>query len=106
MKALLVMGVLILSPVLGHAGDQEFDLRKVDQQAHLAVSYGLAMTSTMLFEKHQHSRLESILYGSLVTMTVGFAKEYAYDKKPSDGDLIADALGTALSAGIVYSFDF
>ena len=106
MKALWAMGLIILSPVLGHAADEEFDLRKLDQQAHFAVSYGLAMTSTLLFEKHQYSKLESILYGSLVTMSVGFAKEYAYDKRPSDGDLIADALGTALSAGVVYSFDF
>ena len=106
MKTLWAMGLIILSPVLGHAADEEFDLRKVDQQAHFAVSYGLAMTSTLLFEKHQYSKLESILYGSLVTMSVGFAKEYGYDKKPSDGDLIADALGTALSAGVIYSFDF
>ncbi len=100
------MGIICLIPILGHAYDDEFDLRKVDQQAHLAVSYGLAMTSTLIFEKHQYSKWESILYGSLVTMSVGFAKEYAYDKKPSEGDLIADALGTALSAGAIYSFDF
>ncbi len=101
-----IITLMLLSPVLGHATEDEFDLRKVDQQAHFAVSYGLAMTSTLLFEKHQYPKTESILYGSLITMSVGFAKEYAIDKKPSEGDLIADVLGTALSAGVIFGFDF
>lgn len=106
MKRSLVLAILfILNPLKTLAAD-DFDLRRVDHQAHFAVSYGLAMTSTLLFEKHNFSRTESILYGTLITLSTGLAKEYAWDKTASQGDLVADALGTALSAGVIYTFDF
>ena len=105
MKNFFVLGFLaILIPHMAKADD--FDLSKTDQQTHFAVSYGLAMTSTLILEKHNFPRPKSILYGSLITLSAGIAKEYAIDKVASRGDLMADALGTALSAGVVYYFEF
>lgn len=70
------------------------------------MSYGVALTSTLLFEKQGFTRTESILYASLLTFSLGLAKEYAVDKTPSNGDLVADGLGTALSAGVAWLFEF
>lgn len=82
-----------------------FDWKRSDHQTHVFASYGLALTSTMIFEKHKFTKWESIFWGSIITLGVGIAKEYALDSTASDGDLVADTIGTVLSAGVVLTFD-
>ena len=83
----------------------DFDIQSTDKQAHIAVSYGLALTSTLVLEKHEASLWKAVLYGTLFSLSTGLAKEYLIDKSPSAGDIIADGIGNAMSAGVVFTFE-
>lgn len=106
MKRVIAVLIAAILPKVAFAEANNFDLSQVDQQAHLAVSYGITMTSSLLLEKKGFKKNDAILYGSLISLGLGLLKEYAVDKEASQGDLIADAIGTGLGAGVVWYFDF
>ena len=87
------------------ASADDFDMQASDKQMHIAGSYGGALTSTLIFEKHEVPRWKAIVYGSLVALSLGLTKEYLIDQSPSTGDLLADGIGTGLSAAIVLGFE-
>jgi hypothetical protein len=82
-----------------------FDLSRTDTQAHLALSYSLALSGTVVLERYEIPRWKAVLIASAVTLGLGGVKELALDKEPSLADLFADTLGVGLSAGLVFSFD-
>lgn len=107
LKARIILATLIMSFSSGVAkADDSFSFSRNDHQAHIAASYGVALTSTLLLEKKGLSRWESVLYASLGTLTLGLAKELIMDDEASGGDMVANFIGTGLSAGVVFAFEF
>lgn len=104
LKSLLIF--VLFCPFLVRADDHVLNLSKKDQQLHFGASFGIALTSTLILENYQVPRGQAILYGSLISLAVGAAKEYAYDKKASQGDMAANVAGIASSALLVWTFDF
>ncbi len=103
---LLALSTLTLPLKSSHAASDPFSFKQTDKQLHMAASYGLSLTGTRFLETKQFPRWEAVLYASLFTLTVGAAKELFIDPAPSGGDMIANLIGTAVSAGVVFTFEF
>ena len=75
---------------------------KQDAQLHFLASYGLTLTTAMLFNKMKvkHPALTS----AMVAFSIGLAKELT-DDHVDNGDLLTNSLGIA-SAMIVYRVTF
>lgn len=86
------------------AGDT-FSFKQIDKQLHMTASYGLSLTVTRWLETKQLPRWQAVLYSSLFTMAVGTSKELVVDSAFSGADILANAIGTATSAAIVFTFE-
>jgi hypothetical protein len=95
----------LVLPTSQAKADESFDIKRVDHQLHAAVSYGSALTITRFFETREFSRPTSVLYASLITIGLGLTKEIVFDKSVSSGDMVANALGTGVSAAVVFAFE-
>lgn len=72
----------------------------------MAAAYGCSLTSTLLLEKYRVSRAPAVLWASLFTLALGTAKELLVDSTHSPGDQLANAIGVAGSAAMVFTFEF
>lgn len=70
----------------------------------MLASYGAMYTLTDFYRRTGHSKWKSLLWGSLSTLAIGTVKE-ATDPKFSSNDLAADAVGIAVGAGVIVTFD-
>lgn len=84
--------------------DDKFSFSNTDKQLHMLASYGLAYTATDGFRRAKYSKWKSIAYGSLLAMAVGALKELS-DDDFSNNDMLADAVGVGVSAGVTITFD-
>ena len=84
--------------------DDRLDFHEVDKQAHVAVSYGIALTATRILETKGLSRGQAILDGSLITLGLGLIKEFIIDASPSGADMAANGVGVGASALVVWTF--
>lgn len=101
----LLMTALSATPARADVGD--FRFTRVDHQAHMAVSYGLALTGTLILE-HEIGleRHEAVLASSLTTLAIGLIKELVIDDAGDSSDLLANVIGIGAAAGIVFGFRF
>lgn len=72
----------------------------------MAAAYGSALTSTLLLEKYGVSRAWAVVAASLFTVALGTGKELLIDDAYSPGDQVANAIGIAGSAAMVFTFEF
>lgn len=93
--------LLLLLPVNSLA---DTFLERSDHQLHILTSYSISTTLTQIMRSKGVSRWNSILYSSLATMAIGFAKE-GLDSQFAWDDIASDAIGTSLNVGITFSFD-
>jgi hypothetical protein len=101
---LFIVAMLLVMSSASARADDGFDPTQLDKQAHMAVSYAVALTATEIMEKNDVPRWKSVLYASLGTIALGLTKEYFIDSQPSTGDIIADGVGVGVSAAVVFTF--
>lgn len=87
------------------ASGDDLDLGDVDKQAHVAVSYGLALTGQVVLRRHRVPRWQAAAIAAAATLAFGTFKELVLDKPYSWGDQGANALGVGLAVGVVFAFD-
>lgn len=101
---------LIISLLLGVStsaySSDNFSIHKTDKQTHMAMSYGAALTSTMLMKKAGSTRADAVFYSSILVLSLGMAKELLVDDEFCGGDMVANMIGTGASAGMVFVFHF
>lgn len=102
---LLITSIALVGTHPAHAADS-FSFSQSDKQKHIAATSGITFGSSYVIEKSGSGKTESVLWGSLISMTVGFFKEFVLDSKPSGGDLVANSIGTALGAGASFTISF
>src|SRR3989338_8540460 len=97
MSSVRILLVLFLFYSGGSAwGADGFRLKNRDHQLHIAASYGIALTSTLLLENEADMRrLPAVLWASVFTILLGTAKELLIDDQYSSGDQTANLIGTA-----------
>lgn len=102
-RAMVVLALcLALAPRPVAADD--LDLGDLDKQAHVAVSYGLALTGQVVLRRYQVPRWQAAAIAAAATLAVGAAKELM-DDPGSWADMGANALGVGLSVGVVFAFE-
>ncbi len=102
--AMTVALVLTASPT---ARGDTFRPTRLDHQAHMAVSYSLALTGALIAEhKVGLDRKTAVLVASLATLAVGGFKELVIDDPGEGGDMVANVIGTAGAAAVVFVFRF
>jgi hypothetical protein len=83
-----------------------FSFKQIDKQLHMSASYGLALTGTRFLQTKKIPRWEAVVYASLITLAVGASKELFLDSTFSSGDMLANSIGVATSALVVFTFEF
>jgi hypothetical protein len=83
----------------------ELDLFAVDKEAHVAVSYGLSLSGTLVLRRAGVPRWQSVAIAAAATLALGAFKELALDDPGSWGDMGANTLGVAGSAAFVFALE-
>ncbi|MDZ4661095.1 MAG: hypothetical protein SGJ18_05695 [Pseudomonadota bacterium] len=106
MKKILLALILMVSntSLAALPNDDKFSWNNTDKQLHMLASFGLSYSATDAFRRAKYSKWKSIIYGSLVALTVGTIKELT-DSDFSSNDMLANGIGVGASAGVVLSFD-
>lgn len=98
-----------LSPVVllllaGEARGDGFSARDVDKQAHMAVSYGLTLSSSVVMRRYGVRRWQAVAIAAAATLVLGTFKELVLDDPYSWGDQLANTIGTGTAAAVVFTF--
>ena len=101
MRPVLTAAVLASLAVPAHA--DSFDLRDLDKQAHVAVSYGLTLSVAVVLRHHDVPRWQAVAIAAATTLVIGTVKELV-DPPCSWNDQLANTLGTSSAAIVVFSF--
>ena len=94
----LVLGAL--SP----ARADGFDPRDVDKQAHMATSYGITFSITVIARRFEVPRWKALALGAATTAVLGTFKELVIDDPYGWGDQLANTIGSSLAAVVVLAF--
>jgi hypothetical protein len=86
------------------AAADDLDLGDLDKQAHVAVSYGLALTGQVVLRRYDVPRWQAAAIAAAATLALGTAKELV-DDRFSFADMGANVIGVGLSVGIVFAFE-
>ena len=86
------------------AVEDGFDWSRDDHKLHLGVCYGFSLTSTLVMRKAKIPRWQAVLFSSLGTLALAYGKEMLLDPEYQRGDMIANSLGIATQALVVFSF--
>ena len=104
--ALLLCLILSLPPCVARAeGVSQFKFTDLDKQAHMLASYGMSLTLTRFLETKKLPIWESVLIASASTIVVGASKELFVDSEFSAADMLANGIGTSVSAALVFTFE-
>jgi hypothetical protein len=110
LPALLFSVAITLTPPNAYAVNQvsteTFDVMSQDKQLHMAASYGMALTGTMILRSSKLPLTSSLFYSSLLTMAVFTAKEAYYDREFSKGDMLANSIGVGANVFFATTFSF
>ncbi|MDQ3370875.1 MAG: YfiM family protein [Myxococcota bacterium] len=98
------LATLLVGPPTSARADA-FDPRDLDKQAHLAVSYGLTFTIAVVARHHDVPRWQAVAIAAATTLVLGTTKELVDDTGYSWGDQLANTIGTATAAIVVFSFE-
>ena len=80
-----------------------FDLRDLDKQAHVAVSYGVTLSVATILRRYEVPRWQAVAIAAAVTIVIGTTKELI-DDPYSWGDQLANAIGTSTAGVVVFTF--
>lgn len=78
----------------------------VDKTAHAAVSYGIALTGTVVLRRFDVERWQAVAIASAVALALGSFKELVLDDRYSWTDQAANGIGVATSAALSFTFQF
>lgn len=81
-----------------------FSLTQQDKQLHFAASYAINYTLYKILHRLTDDKAASLILSSLTTTSLGLMKEMS-DRRFSSGDMKANLLGVAVSAGFVIALD-
>ena len=105
-KLILVYFMLFMVSLMGmEAKASDLDLSQDDKKLHMTASYGISVTSYMVYRSLDCTKTEAIIYSTLTTLAIGAAKE-ASDDRWDPHDMAANSVGTALGLGMVWVIDF
>jgi VanZ family protein len=82
---------------------ESFDLRDLDKQAHVAVSYGLTLSVATILRRYEVPRWKAVVIAATATAVIGTAKELL-DPPYSWGDQLANAIGSSAAVVVVFTF--
>ena len=97
--------VVLLGLTLSTPGAAADELWSQDKAAHVAGSYCLALTTTLVLRRFDVPRWLSVVIASATTLAVGTIKELAFDDRYSWLDQAANTTGVAASAGLVFTLE-
>ncbi len=101
MRAPIAAAVLVALAAPARA--DSFSLRDVDKQAHVAVSYALTLTGSVVLRRFRVPRWQAVAIAAAATMVLGTFKELALDDEYSWGDQLGNGIGTSAAAVLVLS---
>ncbi len=96
------LGALVVARSSPAAADG-FDPRDLDKQAHLAVSYGLSLTGSLVLRRLDVPRWQAVAIAAAATLALGTVKELVLDDTYTWGDQLGNGLGTSGAAVVVFS---
>jgi hypothetical protein len=99
--ALAILATILLSRPSA-AWAEPLSLKDLDKQAHVAVSYGLTLSSTLVLRKAGLERWQAVSIAAATTMLLGTVKEVWIDDRYTWADQGANAIGTGLAVGFVF----
>ena len=95
--------VLVLG-ALSPARADGFDPRDVDKQAHMATSYAITFSVTVIARRFEVPRWQALALGAATTAVLGTFKELVIDDPYAWGDQLANTIGTGVAAVVVLAF--
>lgn len=102
--ATLAAGAFVLHAPAPACADG-FDPRDVDKQAHMATSYGITFTVTVIARRFEIPRWKALALGAATTAVLGTFKELVIDDPYAWGDQLANTIGSSLAAVVVLAFE-
>ena len=103
----LAFSLLITMPATSRAGAGDFRFSRLDHQAHIAVSYSLTLTATLICQKKAGmSRTKAVLISALAVLLMGGLKELASDEPGESSDMVANTIGIGAAAGMAFALRF
>lgn len=99
-----VASALLILALAAPARADDFSVRDVDKQAHMAVSYGMTLTGAVVARRFEVKRWQAVAIAAAATLTLGTFKELVLDDAYSWGDQLANGIGTGAAAALVLSF--
>lgn len=106
LRVLLLTLILSVSGTRSHASssDDRFSLTRTDHQLHMLATYGISFTMTRMLTARKMPRWKAVFLSSLTTMAFSYGKEKLYDSTYQRGDMVANGIGVATQAVVVFSF--
>lgn len=104
LRAAALTLLLIASATRAHAEEDRFSFTRTDHQLHMLATYGMSFTLTRMFTARKMPRWKAVFLSSLTTMAFAYGKEKLYDPQYQRGDMIANGIGVATQAVVVFSF--
>ncbi|MFM8270500.1 MAG: hypothetical protein ACKN9V_09960 [Pseudomonadota bacterium] len=86
------------------ADDSSFNWSRDDHKLHVTSTFGISLATTMILRKAKIPRWQAVLFSSLGTMAFAYGKEKLVDPEYQRGDMIANSIGVATQALVVFSF--
>ncbi len=102
MALLVTLGMICAS---SPAQADDFSPRDLDKQAHMAVSYGITLTGSVVLRRYKVTRWKAVAISVATAMALGTFKELALDGSFSTADELANGIGAGVAAGLVFAFE-
>jgi len=99
-----IASLLLVFALVQPASADDFDPRDYDKIAHMSVSYGITLSVAVVARHYEMKRWQAVLLGAATALALGTAKELVYDETFSWGDELANTIGAAGAAGLVFTF--
>jgi hypothetical protein len=95
MGRFLVVILLLNCLAVPTARAEDFSFHDEDKQLHALATYGLTLAVSSLYRKTGMRKMPAFWVGMATVFGVGLLKETFYDKRFSNGDILANGIGTA-----------
>jgi hypothetical protein len=108
LRALLLVSLMIAPMARADDSIADFSFSRTDHQLHMLGSYGATLTAFMIAKKifPDCDRWEQYLITYAFVMSLGIAKEFVIDSKPSLSDVFADHVGAMAGGLTVFALEF
>lgn len=83
----------------------DFSPGDLDKQAHMAVSYSITLTGSVILRRYQVTRWKAVAISVAAAMALGTFKELVLDATFSPADELANGIGAGVAAGLVFAFE-